>query len=107
MLALFFASTISLCADGQIGPRARAFLTSRVLVSCGKVSYGMYIFHWPVLILAIPTLKRLQVGLSEAGQLGVNSAFMLGAIVLVWGASQLSFTYFESPFLKLKNRFLG
>ena len=107
LLALFFASAVSLCADGQIGPRVRAFLTSRVLVSCGKVSYGMYIFHWPVLILAIPTLKRLQVGLSELGQLGVNTAFLLGAIGLVWGASQLSFKYFESPFLKLKGRFLG
>ena len=30
------------------------------LVSCGKVSYGMYIFHWPLVVLGVPYLTKLQ-----------------------------------------------
>ncbi len=107
MLALFFASGVSLCADGKISDRVKSALSSKVLVSCGKVSYGMYIFHWPLLIVSIPWLKRTQEHMGEMGQLGLNTAFMVTAITLVWGAAQLSFKYFETPFLNLKNRFLG
>lgn len=107
LLATFFASAVSLCADGEIGPRVKSLLSSKVLVSCGKVSYGMYIFHWPILVLAVPWLKRTQEGMAEPMQLALNLGFMVGAIVLVWGFAQVSFRYFESPFLKLKEKFHG
>jgi len=107
MLALFFASAVSMCADGKIGERVKGFLTSKVLVSCGKVSYGMYIFHWPLLALSVPWLKRTQETMGEGGRIGLNLGFMFGSIVLIWGFSQLSFRFFESPFLKLKEKFHG
>ncbi len=107
LLALFFASAVSMCADERIGARTKAFLSSKVLVSCGKVSYGMYIFHWPLLVLSIPWLKRTQEPLGQFGRIGLNLAFISGAIVLIWGAAQLSFRFFENPFLKLKSKFHG
>lgn len=107
MLALFFASAVSMCADGQIGARAKAFLSSKVLVSCGKVSYGMYIFHWPLLALSVPWLKRTQETLGEGAKIGLNFGFIVGSIVLIWAFAQVSFRFFESPFLKLKEKFHG
>jgi len=107
MLALFFASAVSMCADEAIGERVKNFLSSKVLVSCGKVSYGMYIFHWPLLALSVPWLKRTQEHMGEVSRIGLNLGFILGSILLIWGAAQLSFRYFESPFLKLKSRFHG
>ena len=104
-LALFFASTVSLCADALIGPRAQAFLTLRPLVSCGKVSYGMYIFHWPLVVLGVPYLEQWQAGQSTAMQMVISGSFIVGGIAFIWVVASVSFRFFESPFLKLKGRF--
>ncbi len=107
ILALFFASAVSMCADGDIPARVERFLLSRMLVSCGKVSYGMYIFHWPLLVLLIPWLKRTQEGMGTATQLAFGVAFILAAITAIWAAASVSFTFFETPFLNLKKKFSG
>ena len=104
-LALFFASAVSLCADHVIRDRARRFLSSRPLVSCGKVSYGMYIFHWPLVVLGVPYLMRWQEGRSTVVQMLVSTGFILGGIAFIWAFASLSFKFFESPFLRLKGKF--
>ena len=107
LLSLFFASAVSMCSDDVITDRMRRFLSSKVLVSCGKVSYGMYIFHWPLLAFAVPYLKAAQEKMGVGAQVGLNVAFITVAITLIWAAGQLSFRFFESPFLKLKEKFHG
>jgi peptidoglycan/LPS O-acetylase OafA/YrhL len=106
-LALFFASGVSLCADGAIGARARRALSWGPLVSCGKVSYGMYIFHWPLVVLAVPVLERMQAGAGVAGKMAISGGFVVLGIALIWGLASVSFRVFESPFLKLKGKFHG
>ncbi len=105
MLALFFASTVSLCADHIIGERARRFLSWSPLVSCGKVSYGMYIFHWPLVVLGVPYLEKWQVGQSTAMQMLISGGFVASGITAIWVLASISFRVFESPFLKLKGKF--
>jgi peptidoglycan/LPS O-acetylase OafA/YrhL len=104
-LALFFASTVSLCADHVIGDRARRFLSWSPLVSCGKVSYGMYIFHWPLVVLGVPYLMKWQEGQSTLMQMAISGGFIVGGITAIWVLASLSFRFFESPFLKLKGKF--
>ncbi|MBX3203897.1 MAG: acyltransferase [Labilithrix sp.] len=104
-LALFFASGVSLCADHVIGERARRLLSWGPLVSCGKVSYGMYIFHWPLVVLGVPYLMKWQEGQSTLVQMGISGAFIVVGLVLIWVLASLSFKFFESPFLKLKGKF--
>ncbi|MDB4940908.1 MAG: acyltransferase 3 [Labilithrix sp.] len=104
-LALFFASSISMCADAVISERARAFLSWRPLVACGKVSYGMYIFHWVLVILLVPWLVRVQTNMDMATQLALTTAVIVGGIAIVYVLAELSFRFFETPFLKLKKRF--
>ncbi|MEU5154269.1 acyltransferase family protein [Glycomyces sp. NPDC021274] len=57
----------------------------------GKISYSLYLWHWPILIL-IP----LAVG-AESGIL-LNSTLLLGAVAV----AQFSYQYVEEPFRKAK-----
>ncbi|MBX3190063.1 MAG: acyltransferase [Labilithrix sp.] len=104
-LALFFASTISMCADAVIGERTRKLLSWSPLVACGKVSYGMYIFHWPLVVLLVPYLTRMQATMGVGTQMALCSAVIVGGIAIIYVAASISFRFFESPFLKLKGRF--
>jgi len=104
-LALFFASSISMCADAAMSDRVRSLLSWRPLVACGKVSYGMYIFHWPLVVLLVPRLEKMQAGMSVAGQLGLTSAAIVLGIASMYVVAEISFRFFETPFLKLKGRF--
>jgi peptidoglycan/LPS O-acetylase OafA/YrhL len=104
-LAMFFASAISMCADAVISDRARRFLSWRPLVACGKVSYGMYIFHWVLVILLVPRLVKMQAGMDVATQMALNTGVIVGGIAIVYVLAEISFRFFETPFLKLKGRF--
>ncbi len=104
-LAVFFASSISMCADAAIGERTRRFLSWRPLVACGKVSYGMYIFHWPLVIFLVPRLTKLQAGMEIMTQIVLSSGVIVLGIAFIYVVAEVSFRFFESPFLKLKGRF--
>ena len=104
-LALFFASAVSFCGDQLVGPRIQAFLNWRPLVSCGMVSYGMYIFHWPLVVVGVPVLERMQAGKDVVTQMAMTGAFVVGGIASMWVLASVSFRFFETPFLKLKGKF--
>jgi peptidoglycan/LPS O-acetylase OafA/YrhL len=104
-LAMFFASAISMCADAVISEPVRRFLSWRPLVACGKVSYGMYIFHWVLVILLVPRLVKMQAGMDVATQMALNTGVIVGGIAVVYVLAEISFRFFETPFLKLKGRF--
>ena len=72
------------------------FLNATPLVAIGKVSYGMYVFHWGLLgaFNQLVGTRLVSSTLSFVVYLGV-----------VYAVSWLSYRYFEQYFLKLKNRF--
>jgi peptidoglycan/LPS O-acetylase OafA/YrhL len=76
----------------------------RSLAYLGKISYGLYLFHCMVLMTIIILWRDLAVrrlGLSLSFDwIGTPLAFALTA-----GLAALSYRYFESPFLRLKERF--
>ena len=60
----------------------------------GKISYGLYLYHWPIFILG------------ESWK--IHTPFHLYAvalIALIFAIAALSFEFVEKPFLKLKDRF--
>ena len=63
----------------------------------GVISYGMYLYHMWTRHAAVEVLERLSI--TWAGSL-----FVL-CFVLTIIAAELSFRFFELPFLKLKHRF--
>jgi len=74
-----------------------------VLKFFGRISYGFYIFHWPVYLLLtpylVPWVSRFVSG--SYLQFTVSVLATVAAVAISW----LSFQYFEKKFLKLKDRF--
>ena len=71
-----------------------SLLRSRPLVWTGQRSYGIYLWHVPLISMVAV------IGLEERVQAFVN-------LVLVFLIPALSFRFVESPFLQLKSRFAG
>jgi peptidoglycan/LPS O-acetylase OafA/YrhL len=60
----------------------------------GRISYGLYIFHWPVYLMmrhSMPGLPNILISIMAT----------ISAIMMSW----LSFEFFESKILRLKSRF--
>jgi peptidoglycan/LPS O-acetylase OafA/YrhL len=66
----------------------------------GRISYGTYIFHWPLYLLLVAFMPHFFTN-SFTHQLTVS----LIATVLAFVVGHLSFRYFESYFLDLKKHF--
>lgn len=95
LFALLFALVVLHAASGLYP----AFLNHGPLDFLGRISYGMYMYHWIVLLAVMPaldtTLDRLHYDLLlYAGVLGAT-------IVLAW----LSYIGPERYFLRLKSRY--
>ncbi|MGC4036751.1 MAG: acyltransferase [Chitinophagaceae bacterium] len=81
-------------------------LNLAVLKFFGKISYGLYVFHWPVNILLTPLLMR---NLFPIAQVSISGARLITAFVVTGISiliSFLSYKYFESYFLRFKTRYL-
>ena len=84
------------------GPLGRV-LRWKPLARIGLVSYGMYLLHKPVTIVAEAAFGRLGIPGRVDGVLG-TFLLTLVAAAGTWFVAELSFRYFETPFLKLKDR---
>ena len=88
---------VALGASTLLAPESwlgRTF-SSQPLREVGRVSYGIYLFHVPLLGL----LRRLSPWLAEHS----GALFVLGLGASL-GAAELSYRYFESPLLQLARR---
>ena len=77
--------------------------SNKILVTIGKISYGLYIIHRPVfrVVTAIEPWLKVHVGVNFARVICL--IFFLFTSLLL---AKLSFRYFETPFLRLKSRFI-
>ena len=73
------------------------------LMYLGKISFGLYIFHWPVYILMKPFLNNW---ISANFNINPDLATSLILSLIVVIISILSFTFFEAKFLNLKKQFI-
>ena len=62
----------------------RVVLSNKVLVGIGKISYPLYLWHWPLLSFGV---------ISENNSTGWNAAALLGAVFL----SVMTYIYIERP----------
>ncbi len=72
------------------------FFSTKAMVSIGKISYGMYVYHW-VIIFTIRKYVKLD------GAIELTAGFILYA-ALTYVISWLSFEYLEKFFLQWKNK---
>jgi peptidoglycan/LPS O-acetylase OafA/YrhL len=78
-------------------PWIRRLLESNWMVSIGRVSYGMYIFHWAIMVYVVERIFPVHEG-------RLRMLFFIPYVLVVYLFSKLSFRYFESYFIKLKDK---
>ena len=69
----------------------------------GKISYGLYIFHWPVLVILHSRLRDLFQNYKSLENLANPLSLILCFIISI-GVSIISYFYFERYFLRLKKK---
>ncbi|GAC1359893.1 MAG: hypothetical protein NVSMB3_07660 [Acidobacteriaceae bacterium] len=98
-MALFCAALLALALHPGWLQR---LLSARWLRWIGSLSYGIYIFH---ILLGKPFHALAAALVGSKGETAVNAAqlviVLVGSIAVAW----LSFTFFETPFLRLKRRY--
>ena len=103
-----FAALFGLLLNESVAGETRiinAVLTIPVLKFFGKISYGLYIFHWPVYLIVYPFfIKKLE----DLYHFNVGVTQVICAIIATLAAlliSVISYYGFEMRFLKLKKYF--
>jgi peptidoglycan/LPS O-acetylase OafA/YrhL len=105
ILALFFTSAISLAVDGKVPPSIGRLLSRGLLASFGKVSYGMYIFHWIFVSLLAERQRQLCDGFSTPIAVAFSAGVIVAGILVSYLLALVSFRFIESKFLMLKEKF--
>lgn len=80
----------------------RRILRTRIAVIVGKLSYGIYVYHWFVMILLN---KNKIVPQDIFGYFGSITLFFILSLILTLAISALSFRYIEKPILGLKDKY--
>ncbi len=105
MLAGVFTAVVSFAVEGTRTPTLARLLSSRALRECGRVSYGMYLIHWPLYVLLLPTLKRMNETLTPWSATLLHLALVPIGSLVVFVIARVSYRFFEAPILSLKARF--
>jgi peptidoglycan/LPS O-acetylase OafA/YrhL len=82
----------------RAGSRGLAPLRSRPLARLGEISYGLYLYHFPILLLAGDLARR-------AGFRDLNVWLKIPTLALCLGVAWASWVVLERPILRLKDRF--
>ncbi len=73
---------------------ALSFLRFKPLVWIGRVSYGLYLWHWPIRELIYPK-----------NGLPASATQLMTVVILSLSLTTLSYHFVEKPFLRWKKRF--
>ncbi|PCI53729.1 MAG: hypothetical protein COB36_11910 [Alphaproteobacteria bacterium] len=98
--AIFYTALLAhlLLSDGT--SRLQKFFSISLLGKMGRISYGMYVFHVPIMLLMGKYLYDYQLGFI------INQMILLGGgSVITFIIASLSYRYFEQPILKLKHKY--
>ncbi len=99
--AVFYTALLAyiMLADESTS-RVKKFFCISYLREMGRISYGLYVFHVPVMMLTGVYMSGYQLGFV------LNHLLILGGGgALTFILAFLSYRYFERPILKLKNKY--
>ncbi len=97
--ALAFTGLVSKASEGFTGSVA-VLLNSSPLRNLGRISYGIYLYHLPAVVLVEKSLKQLGFTLPS---IGPRRFALAGAVTLALAA--LSWHFLEAPINRLKRFF--
>lgn len=85
----------------SLSDRPLVNLENRLLNFLGKISYGIYMYHF---VVVFSTYKLLDGILDISSNIVFNLLVYSLSIAMTIGISAVSFKYFENPFLKMKRK---
>jgi peptidoglycan/LPS O-acetylase OafA/YrhL len=83
----------------------KRMLSVRLLRRLGKVSYGMYVIHWPLFLLSGDLVKRIPRLLAFVATTPGLLAYVAAGVLGTFLCAVLSWHLFEKHFLGLKDHF--
>lgn len=80
--------------------------TNRILKFFGKISYGLYVYHWPIYLFLFPYFRDILISQinNNYRMAEIGSGIIVTTIAVL--TSTLSYHYFEKPILQLKNKYV-
>jgi peptidoglycan/LPS O-acetylase OafA/YrhL len=96
VFATFLLSLVSLHRPSS--SHVRTFLESQWMTRIGKVSYGMYIFHWFIWVYFFANMFRPE-------RFFTKGLLFVPYVLTVYLVAELSYRFYEAPFIKLKDKF--
>jgi len=104
LLAIFFAAILYIALEKKY-KYLNKILNKKWLIQLGKISYGLYIFHWVILrSLQGKIIQFLDFHLLINEQIILWLSLIICLIISI-AVSVISYFYFELHFLKMKVRF--
>lgn len=82
---------------------ANRILRNFVLSYIGKISYSLYVFHWFILILLLPSLNNF---LNNTFNHSNEFLAITLCLIITFLISGLSYHFFEMPIIRLKKKFV-
>jgi peptidoglycan/LPS O-acetylase OafA/YrhL len=86
--------------DRDSSPLSR-LLQQKLIARIGVVSYGIYLFHLPIAGFVVRAAAKV----SSGGALLGDAIHFTATLGVTWVFAELSFRFFESPFVRLKSKF--
>jgi peptidoglycan/LPS O-acetylase OafA/YrhL len=101
-LSVLFVSIVTICIilNVTVNPSSRLRFENPTINYLGQMSYGVYLYHYPLLYLILFTFNKLGVVENELYDFLLYSLTIGGTLLL----AAISYRWLELPFLKLKAR---
>ncbi len=89
---------VNIFSTTAFASNVKKFFEQDFLVQIGKVSYGMYVFHWVVLVYIFNNIYKPE-------SIGGKLLMFIPYTITVFLVAKISYNLFEKHFIKLKDRF--
>lgn len=76
-------------------------LNNKILDYIGSISFGVYMYHWMIIVLIVPFFSSLLQHNIFLGNLALYGSVMASTLIV----SAVSFHYFERYFLRIRDRY--
>ena len=107
VIAFFAASLLVFCFEQQAHTRINRIFRLPILRTLGKYSYGIYVFHYPIVYVALTDQRFLGLKIENAfhhGLVAMSVRFVV-LLGLSFALAFVSFHLYEKQFLRLKRYF--
>ncbi len=99
-LAVFYVCVVHIAVKGK--SIIARLLNIPLLRFCGKISYGLYVFHWPVILILGTRIANWGLVRFPGNRFFVGILSGTISIFITFAISYFSYRYFESYFLNYK-----